>query len=94
MEFDWDAAKADANFRKHGVSFDEAMQILDPQKPVVFEDKDHSEAEDRYYAIGVSSKGRLLTVCIAYRGAAVRIISARKSTKREVEIYADEIRKR
>lgn len=93
MQFDWEPAKSEKNLRKHGISFDDAMEILDPQRPVILEDRDHSEVEDRYYAIGVSSKGRLLTVCITYRGTTVRIISARKATKREMDIYADEIHK-
>jgi uncharacterized DUF497 family protein len=78
MNFEWDATKATANRRKHGVSFDEAMTIYEPQKPVVFEDLSHSEAEDRYYAIGFSDKGRLLTVCFAYRDELIRIISNEK----------------
>jgi uncharacterized DUF497 family protein len=94
MDIEWDANKAAANRRKHGVTFDEASEVFEPQKPLILEDEDHSEAEDRYYAIGVSSRGRMLTVCFAYRGELVRIISARKSIKREMELYADEVNKR
>jgi uncharacterized DUF497 family protein len=94
LQFDWDSPKAASNRQKHGVSFEEATEIFEPHKPVILEDKNHSEAEDRYYAIGLSTKGRVLTVCLAYRGQMIRIISARKSTKRESEIYANETRKR
>lgn len=95
MRFDWDSKKAAANVRKHGVRFEEAMTIDKPQKPVVLEDWEHSDAEDRYYLIGFSNKGRLLTVCVAYDGGeVVRIISARKATQREAEVYAKEISKR
>jgi len=94
MKFDWDAAKAKANLAKHGVSFEEAEMIFEPQEPVVLRDEDHSDVEDRFYAIGFSDKQRLLTVCFAYRGEMIRIISARKATKQEAEIYAEEIEKR
>lgn len=95
MRFDWDAPKAADNRRKHGVSFEEAMTTYGPQKPLILEDLKHSEAENRYYVIGFSDRGRLLTVCIAYDGGdLIRIISARKATRHEVELYAEEIRKR
>lgn len=94
MQFDWDDPKAASNRRKHGVSFEEAMTVFEPQKPVILEDREHSEAEDRYYAIGFSEKGRLLTVCFACGGEMIRIISARKATKHEAEVYAEEIAKR
>ncbi len=94
MEFDWDAPKATVNRRKHGIAFDEAKEIFEPQEPLILEDEHHSDAEDRYYAIGASAKGRMLTVCFSYCGTLIRIISARKSTNREMETYGDEIRKR
>jgi uncharacterized protein len=80
--------------RKHGVAFEEATTVYEPQQPVILEDVGHSEVEDRYYAIGFSSKGRLLTVCIAYVGEAIRIVSARKAGRREAEFYAQQIHKR
>ena len=88
MKFDWDAAKAAANFRKHGVSFEEAEEVF--AAAAIFDDLGHSEAEPRYVAIGFSSKGRLLTVAFTIPIAGVCRIIARKATKREQEQYAKE----
>ncbi len=81
MEFEWDVAKAAANRRKHGVSFEEASTIFYPAKPEIFDDDAHSEEEMRYVAIGFSEKARLLTVAFVRRGDVVRIFSARRATK-------------
>jgi uncharacterized DUF497 family protein len=88
MKFEWDDAKATANRRKHRVSFEEAMTVFEPADPEIFEDDAHSEIELRFTAIGFSEKARLLTVSFARRGDAIRIISARRSTKSEAELYA------
>jgi uncharacterized DUF497 family protein len=88
MRFDWDTVKAATNRRKHRVSFEEAMTVFDPAKPVIFEDDLHSEMELRFTAIGFSDKARLLTVSFVRRDDAIRIISARISSKREQELYA------
>jgi hypothetical protein len=87
MKYEWDDAKAAANRRKHGVSFDEAEDMF--TAAAFFNDFDHSEVEPRYLAIGFSSKGRMLTVSFTRPVAGVyRIISARKASKRERERYA------
>ena len=88
MRFEWDAAKATVNRRKHGVWFEEAVTVFDPAQPEIFEDDIHSGIELRFTAIGFSEKSRLLTVSFARRGDAIRIISARRSTKHEAELYA------
>ena len=86
MQFEWDARKAAANLRKHGVSFEEAMTVL---APAIFEDLDHSEKEPRYLAIGFSQRGRMLTFAFTPRSQDVgRIISDRRSTRQEQERYA------
>jgi len=88
MEFEWDATKAAANVRKHGVSFSEAIEVF--EAPAIFEDFAHSERESRYLAIGFSSKGRLLTVVFTRPAVGrYRIISARPAMKRERERYAE-----
>jgi uncharacterized DUF497 family protein len=94
MTFEWDDHKAAMNLRKHGVSFEEARTVFGPQRPVIAEDWDHSDAEDRYYAIGVSERNRILTVCFAYRNAMIRIVIARRATRNEAAIYEKEIKNR
>ena len=88
MEIEYDAAKADANLAKHGVSFEEAASaLLDPMALVV-EDED-SEGESRWVLPGMSAHPRLLTVVYALReDDRVRLISARRATRTEVKHYA------
>ena len=87
MDFEWDAAKAASNPRKHGVSFDEAVTVFGDQRAVTFSDTDHSQNEDRSRTYGMSSKGRLLVVVHTERPKKVRIINARKATPYEQTIY-------
>lgn len=88
--FEWDAAKAAANIRKHRVSFEEAATALtDPLAVLVYDDR-HSIAEDRYLVIARSERDRLLTVSYTPRPKASRIISARLATKRERKAYEEE----
>jgi len=89
VDFEWDDAKADANERKHGVSFAEAMTVLaDPLSLTGF-DPDHSDDEDRYITMGLSVAGRLLLVSHTDRGDKIRIISARTTSRRERRDYED-----
>ncbi len=89
MDFEWDDSKAEANERKHGVSFVEAMTVLaDPLSLTGFA-PDHSDDEDRYITMGLSAVGRLLLVSHTGRGEKVRIISARKASRRERRDYED-----
>ncbi|MFV2056725.1 MAG: BrnT family toxin [Thiohalomonadales bacterium] len=88
MHFEWNEDKALNNQQKHGVSFSEALTCFyDPQQ-VIFYDPDHSDDEDREILLGHSNQARLLLVVFTLREDTVRIISARKSTKREAEDYA------
>jgi hypothetical protein len=89
MECEWDAKKADANYRKHGVSFEEAATALADDLSVTGADPDHSGGESRFVTLGVSSSGRLLVVAHTERGEVLRIISARLATKRERRIYEE-----
>ncbi len=87
LQFEWDAAKAEANLRKHGVSFEEAATVFaDPKLLRVF-DLEHSADEDREIVIGFSEKLRLLMVVSTERYEAIRIISARAANTREAERY-------
>ncbi len=89
MTFEWDGAKSTANARAHGVSFDEASSVFADEQALLIGDPDHSDDEDRFVLLGLSSRLRTLVVCHCYRqdDDVVRIISARKANRREVEQY-------
>lgn len=89
IEFEWDASKASANLRKHQVSFEDAKSVFYDEFAVQFFDEDHSSEEERFLMLGMSSDAKLLIVCHCEReqGAVIRIISARKASKRESAFY-------
>ncbi len=86
-EFDWDHTKAANNIRKHRVSFDEAKSVFNDPDFITVVDAEHSIDEERYITIGWSEKGRLLILAHTDREGRIRIISARKATKREEKFY-------
>lgn len=88
MEFEWDESKAATNFKKHGVSFEEAKTVFDNPLAVIFDDQTHSSInEQREIIIGHSRQNRLLLVSFTERSNNIRIISARLATRREREDY-------
>lgn len=87
--FEWDADKAAANLRKHGVPFGEAITAFNDPLSVLLPDPDHSAREERYLVMGVSTKGRLLVVAFVERPPRTRIITARLATKRERHDYEE-----
>lgn len=87
LKFEWNEAKAEVNFAKHGVSFEEAASVFGDPLALTFRDPDHSASEQRWLTFGVSYSDRLLVVAHAERGRSVRIISARKATRHERGIY-------
>jgi len=87
QRFEWDEAKAAANLRKHGVSFEEAASVFLDALAYTFTDPDHSVGERRLLSFGFSQFGHLLAVVHCERGRAIRIISARKATRHERGIY-------
>ncbi len=89
LHFEWDDRKAAANITKHGVSFEEARSVFVDERAKLIGDPDHSEDEDRFVLLGLSSALRLLLVCHCYRSEnnAIRIISARKATAKESKSY-------
>ena len=89
MEFEWDKNKAATNLSKHSISFDEAKTVFQDPFYIVFDDPDHSFEEDRRIAIGQSAQDRLLFLSYTERGNAVHLISARKATRRERELYEE-----
>jgi uncharacterized DUF497 family protein len=91
VNFEWDLHKAAQNRRKHGVSFHEAASIFGDPMAVTYHDPDHSVAEERFITIGASKAGRVLIVAHTDRGGNVRIISARKTTRRERKHYEENV---
>lgn len=90
VKFEWDPAKADANQKKHGVSFEEAQSFFYDEFAVQFFDEEESTgSEDRFLMLGMSAEARILIVCHCERDASrtIRIISARKATKSERKFY-------
>jgi uncharacterized DUF497 family protein len=89
MRVEWDARKARENLRKHGVSFEEASSVFFDSLSATGDDPDHSADEGRFVTFGVSSLGRLLVVAHVERGDAIRIISARRTTRAERNLYEE-----
>ena len=89
LSFEWDAKKAAANLRKHGVSFEDAKTVFADDRARLIDDPDHSEQEDRFVLLGLSSSLRLLVVVHCYREDTnvIRIISARKAVAGEYHQY-------
>lgn len=87
MIIEWHPRKATSNAKKHGVSFEEAATALSDPLAATGADPDHSITEDRFVTFGVSEMGRLLVVSHTEKRETIRIISARKATKGERELY-------
>lgn len=89
IRFEWRPGKAAANLKKHQVSFVEAQTVFYDDFAVQFFDEEHSDEEERFIMLGMSVHSRLLIVCHCERGGGeiIRIISARKATKRESAFY-------
>lgn len=97
LDVTWDAVKAQSNIAKHGVTFAQAATVMfDPLALTVF-DEAHSQSEERWFTLGLSSEGKLLAVAHTYQPtetarAGARIISARQATRSEREQYENEQR--
>lgn len=88
VRFEWDDRKDAANRRGHGVSFEEAHTVFFDERAVLISDPDHSDDEDRFILLGLSSALRMLVVCHCYRRHdVIRIISARKANRDERAEY-------
>ena len=87
--FDWDNTKNLTNIEKHGISFVDAVSVFDDEFAILFDDPDHSTYEERFLIIGYSAIGKICIVSHCYRnnGNIIRIISARKATKKEANYY-------
>jgi uncharacterized DUF497 family protein len=92
LRFEWDERKNKGNRTKHGVWFEEAQSVFNDPQARLFEDPEHSEAEERFILLGMSSAGRTLVVhCYRESDSLVRIISARKAVKKEIRFYEEDI---
>ncbi|MCI0376837.1 MAG: BrnT family toxin [Gemmataceae bacterium] len=89
LEFEWDEDKAVANVKKHQVAFEEAATVFYDSLAAIFDDEAHSEEEQREIIIGHSAENRLLLVCFTECAGAIRIISARRATKKERRDYEE-----
>lgn len=95
LRFEWDERKNKTNRQKHGVSFEEAQTAFADERGLLIDDPEHSEAEDRFVLLGMSSALRVLVVCHCYRtgGDAIRIISARRADRQEQADYSERWRR-
>ena len=89
IRFEWDPKKAASNEKKHGVSFEEARTVFFDENAKLIDDPDHSEDEERFVLLGLSSSLRVILVCHCYRDevGVIRIISARKASSHESKQY-------
>ena len=87
LTFEWDSRKARSNLAKHGVSFEEAATVFGDRLSLTIPDPEHSRAEQRYVTMGAAFTGKLLVVVHTDRGDNIRIISARRASRRERKSY-------
>ena len=89
LSFEWDPAKAKTNLSKHGVSFEEAATVFGDILSLTIPDPAHSQVEDRSITVGQSHSGKLLVVVHTERGDNIRIVSARRASRRERKQYEE-----
>ncbi len=87
LSFEWDPQKAWDNEKKHGISFNEASTVFSDTMSLTIHDPLHSDDEDRFIIIGNSHRNRMIIVVHTERGDNIRLISARKATKKERFYY-------
>jgi uncharacterized DUF497 family protein len=89
MKIVWEEKKNKENIRKHSISFEEAQTVFYDTNGKLINDPDHSDDEDRFIILGLSKMLHLLVVCHCYRenDETIRIITARKATKKEAKYY-------
>jgi uncharacterized DUF497 family protein len=87
--YEWDAGKAAANLKKHRVAFTEAATVFLDPLALTYQDPDHSQDEQRYITVGESTRSRVILVAHLDRGDRIRIISARRATRKEAHEYSE-----
>ena len=88
--YTWHEGKAVINYKKHAVSFEEAVTVFNDPCFIDFYDPDHSESEERFIIVGLSNRQRLLIVSYTERQDSIRLISARKATRQERKQYEEQ----
>jgi hypothetical protein len=83
LNFQWDENKAGTNLAKHDVSFEDAATVFADPLSLTIPDPAHSQSEDRFIILGTSHDGKLLVVVHTERGNSIRIISARRASRKE-----------
>ena len=89
MIFRWDIRKAASNLKKHGIDFREAATVFEDPLSMTFPDPDHSDSEQRFLTIGQTVRGQALVIAHTEEGDTIRIISARRATRREQHFYEE-----
>jgi len=89
LTFEWDSRKAQSNLAKHGVGLEEASTIFGDPSSLTIPDPEHSLSEERYVTMGRAFSGKLLVVVHTERGDNIRIISARRASRRERKFYEE-----
>jgi uncharacterized DUF497 family protein len=91
LTFEWDSRKARSNLAKHGVGFEEASTVFGDPLSLTIPDSEHSKMEDRFVTMGSAFSGKLLVVVHTDRGDNIRIISARRASRRERKFYEESV---
>lgn len=91
--FDWDENKNKINKNKHGITFEEASTVFFDERAILFDDPQHSEEEEIFLLLGMSESANVCMMCHCYKESdtVIRLISARKATKKEAERYVRRI---
>jgi len=89
-EFEWDEGNETKNKEKHGVEIKECEEVFINQPHVIWRDKKHSSAEERFIILGKTNTGRGLHLVYTVRHQKIRVISARVQNKKERRFYASE----
>ena len=88
MRFEWDPDKDEINREKHGIAFDEVIELFTTAAEFLeIYDDEHSDEEERFIGIGPTASGFVVVVYTEREDDVVRIVSARKASKREIELY-------
>lgn len=87
--FEWDDNKNQNNIKKHRIDFEEAKTVFYDNDAILFDDPEHSITEERFLIIGLTKKQQICIVshCYCNNEGVIRIISARKATKKEAQLY-------
>ena len=87
MTYQWDNDKATANLRKHGIDFADAVSVFSDDLAITIPDERFDE--ERFITVGMDAFSRVLVVVYTWRGHEIRLISARKATRRERKQYEE-----